>query len=92
MRKPVNCSGPASSPYSAERLIHLPRSEATPLAHREAAKEAFMRALKAEIRANGRITSGPMAGRQLMILTTTGARTANPGRPSSTSVGTASIT
>ena len=39
------------------------------------AKEASLRALKAELRATGRVASGPMAGRRLLILTTTGART-----------------
>lgn len=37
--------------------------------------EAFTRDLKADLRANGRPTSGPMEGRPLMILTSTGART-----------------
>lgn len=36
--------------------------------------EAFTRNLIADIRANGRATSGPMAGRPLMVLTTTGAK------------------
>ena len=36
--------------------------------------EAFTRNLIADIRANGRPTSGPMAGRPLMVLTTTGAK------------------
>ena len=36
--------------------------------------EAFTRDLKADLRANGRPTSGPMEGRPLMILTTTGAK------------------
>jgi deazaflavin-dependent oxidoreductase (nitroreductase family) len=40
--------------------------------------EAFTRNMKEDIRANGRPTSGPMAGRPLMILTTTGARTGQP--------------
>jgi deazaflavin-dependent oxidoreductase (nitroreductase family) len=40
--------------------------------------EAFTRNMKQDIRANGRPTSGPMAGRPLMILTTTGARTGQP--------------
>lgn len=35
---------------------------------------AFTRQLMADIRENGRPTSGPMAGRPLMILTTTGAK------------------
>jgi deazaflavin-dependent oxidoreductase (nitroreductase family) len=42
------------------------------------AKEASVRALKAELRANGRVSSGPMAGRRLMILTTTGAKSGEP--------------
>ena len=37
--------------------------------------EAFTRMLIDDIRAHGRVTSGPMAGRPLLILTTTGART-----------------
>jgi deazaflavin-dependent oxidoreductase (nitroreductase family) len=37
--------------------------------------EAFTRNMKQDIRDHGRPTSGPMAGRPLMILTTTGART-----------------
>lgn len=38
--------------------------------------EAFTRALIAEMRANnGAVTSGPMAGRPLLLLTTTGAKT-----------------
>ena len=37
--------------------------------------EAFTRELTADIRTNGRPTSGPMVGRPLMILTTIGART-----------------
>jgi deazaflavin-dependent oxidoreductase (nitroreductase family) len=37
--------------------------------------EAFTRTLKAELRASGgRVSTGPMAGRPLMILTTTGAK------------------
>ena len=41
--------------------------------------EAFTRGLLADLRANaGRATSGPMAGRALLILTTTGARTGEP--------------
>jgi deazaflavin-dependent oxidoreductase (nitroreductase family) len=36
--------------------------------------EAFTRNMKQDIRDNGHPTSGPMAGRPLMILTTTGAR------------------
>jgi deazaflavin-dependent oxidoreductase (nitroreductase family) len=40
--------------------------------------EAFTRNLKAELRASGRVASGPMAGRPLMILTTTGARSGEP--------------
>ena len=42
------------------------------------AKEASLRALKAELRTNGRVTSGPMAGRRLLILTTTGSKTGEP--------------
>jgi deazaflavin-dependent oxidoreductase (nitroreductase family) len=38
--------------------------------------EAFARALIEDMRANeGRVTSGPMAGKDLMVLTTTGAKT-----------------
>ena len=37
--------------------------------------EAFTRDLKADLRANGRPTSGPMAGRPTLILTSTGAKT-----------------
>ena len=41
--------------------------------------EAFTRNLKAELRANhGVVHSGPMAGRPLMILTTTGAKSGEP--------------
>lgn len=40
--------------------------------------EAFTRALIADVRENGRPTSGPMAGRPLMVLTTTGATTGEP--------------
>ncbi len=40
--------------------------------------EAFTRALIADIREHGRPTSGPMAGRPLMILTTTGAKSGDP--------------
>jgi deazaflavin-dependent oxidoreductase (nitroreductase family) len=41
--------------------------------------EAFQRMLIADMRENGgRVTSGPMAGRTLGILTTTGARTGEP--------------
>jgi deazaflavin-dependent oxidoreductase (nitroreductase family) len=41
--------------------------------------EAFTRNLKAELRANdGIVSSGPMAGRPLMILTTTGAKSGEP--------------
>jgi deazaflavin-dependent oxidoreductase (nitroreductase family) len=36
--------------------------------------EAFTNNLIAEIRATGKVSSGPMAGRPLMVLTTTGAR------------------
>ena len=39
---------------------------------------AFTRQLMAEIRENGRPTSGPMAGRPLMILTTKGAKSGEP--------------
>ena len=41
--------------------------------------EAFTRNMKAELRTNrGVISSGPMAGRPLMILTTTGAKSGEP--------------
>jgi deazaflavin-dependent oxidoreductase (nitroreductase family) len=41
--------------------------------------EAFTRALIADMRANhGEVTSGPMAGRPLLLLTTIGARTGQP--------------
>jgi len=40
--------------------------------------EAFTRAMKQDIRENGRPTQGPMAGRPLMILTTTGAKSGQP--------------
>jgi deazaflavin-dependent oxidoreductase (nitroreductase family) len=41
--------------------------------------EAFTKALIADMRANGgRPASGPMAGKPLMILTTTGAKTGKP--------------
>ena len=40
--------------------------------------EAFTRALIADIREHGKPTSGPMAGRPLMVLTTTGAKTGQP--------------
>ncbi len=39
---------------------------------------AFTQQLMADIREHGRPTSGPMAGRPLMILTTTGARSGGP--------------
>jgi deazaflavin-dependent oxidoreductase (nitroreductase family) len=39
---------------------------------------AFTRQLMADIRENGRPNSGPMAGRPLMILTTTGAKSGEP--------------
>ncbi len=39
---------------------------------------AFQRALIADIREHGGPTSGPMAGRPLMVLTTTGARSGEP--------------
>ena len=40
---------------------------------------AFTKALMADIREHGgRVTSGPMAGRTLLILTTTGAKTGQP--------------
>ena len=40
---------------------------------------AFTRGLMADLRANGgQATSGPMAGRSLLILTTTGAKTGEP--------------
>jgi deazaflavin-dependent oxidoreductase (nitroreductase family) len=40
--------------------------------------EAFTRGLIADVRTNGRPTSGPFAGRPVLILTTTGARTGEP--------------
>ena len=40
--------------------------------------EAFTQALMADLRTNGRPSSGPMAGRPLMILTTTGAKSGQP--------------
>ena len=40
--------------------------------------EAFTKALIADVRENGRPTSGPMAGRPLMVLTTTGAKSGEP--------------
>jgi deazaflavin-dependent oxidoreductase (nitroreductase family) len=40
--------------------------------------EAFTRQLKADIREHGGPQLGPMAGRPLMILTTTGAKTGEP--------------
>ena len=41
--------------------------------------QAFTKGLIAQLRANeGRVTSGPLAGRSLLILTTTGARTGEP--------------
>ena len=40
--------------------------------------EAFTRNLIADIRAHGRATSGPMAGRPLMVMTTTGAKSGQP--------------
>jgi deazaflavin-dependent oxidoreductase (nitroreductase family) len=40
--------------------------------------EAFTRNIKAELRETGAISSGPMAGRPLMILTTTGAKSGQP--------------
>ncbi len=41
--------------------------------------EAFTRALIVDMREhNGQVTSGPMAGRPLMVLTTTGAKTGQP--------------
>jgi deazaflavin-dependent oxidoreductase (nitroreductase family) len=39
---------------------------------------AFTRGLKADIREHGKVTSGPMAGRPLMVLTTTGAKSGQP--------------
>ena len=36
---------------------------------------AFTQGLMADLRANGEVTTGPMAGRPLLILTTTGAKT-----------------
>lgn len=43
-----------------------------------AAKEAALSALKEELRTSGRVTRGPMAGRRMLILTTTGARSGEP--------------
>ena len=40
--------------------------------------QAFTQQLMADIREHGRPTSGPMAGRPLMILTTAGARSGEP--------------
>jgi len=40
--------------------------------------EAFTQALMADLRANGTPSSGPMSGRPLMILTTTGAKSGEP--------------
>ena len=40
--------------------------------------EEFTRQLKAELRTNGVVQNGPMAGRPLMILTTTGAKSGEP--------------
>jgi deazaflavin-dependent oxidoreductase (nitroreductase family) len=40
--------------------------------------EAFTRALIADLRENGRAKSGPMAGRPLMVLTTSGAKSGEP--------------
>jgi deazaflavin-dependent oxidoreductase (nitroreductase family) len=40
--------------------------------------EAFTRNLKEELRTTGKISSGPMAGRPLMVLTTRGARSGEP--------------
>jgi len=40
--------------------------------------EAFAQALMVDLRANGRPSGGPMAGKPLMILTTTGARSGQP--------------
>ncbi len=40
--------------------------------------EAFQQALIADIREHGRPTGGPMAGRPIMILTTTGAKSGEP--------------
>jgi hypothetical protein len=39
---------------------------------------AFTQGLMADIRAHGEVTSGPMAGRPLLILTTTGAKSGEP--------------
>jgi deazaflavin-dependent oxidoreductase (nitroreductase family) len=39
---------------------------------------AFTRGLIADIRAHGEVTTGPMAGRPLLILTTTGAKSGTP--------------
>ena len=40
--------------------------------------QAFTKALKADLRENGKVTNGPMAGRPLLILTTTGAKSGEP--------------
>ena len=40
--------------------------------------ESFTRNLISEIRTTGRVSSGPMAGRPLMVLTTTGAKSGAP--------------
>lgn len=40
--------------------------------------EAFTRNLKQELRTTGEVSSGPMAGRPLMILTTRGAKSGEP--------------
>jgi deazaflavin-dependent oxidoreductase (nitroreductase family) len=40
--------------------------------------ESFTRNLIAEIRTTGKVSSGPMAGRPLMVLTTTGAKSGAP--------------
>jgi deazaflavin-dependent oxidoreductase (nitroreductase family) len=40
--------------------------------------EAFTRNLKEELRTNGVVSAGPMAGRPLMILTTRGAKSGEP--------------
>jgi deazaflavin-dependent oxidoreductase (nitroreductase family) len=39
---------------------------------------AFTQGLMADLRAHGEVTSGPMAGRPLLILTTTGAKSGKP--------------
>jgi deazaflavin-dependent oxidoreductase (nitroreductase family) len=40
--------------------------------------DAWTQGLMADLRANGEVTTGPMAGRPLLILTTTGAKSGKP--------------